>query len=129
MADGMSVRVIARVRPMNNMELQRGEHQCVDVDPQRPSCMQLDMPGPGGRVQTKDFNFDCCIPTNASQEQFFDGTGVVDLLDSALDGCDGATFEQRASYMLYVLGMQRLYLRMVRQAQAKHLVCPVWTKK
>lgn len=84
--DAYSVRVIARVRPMNHMELGRGEHEAAAVDPQRPATMQLAMPGPGGRAQNKDFNFDYCIAGDSSQQQFFANSGVTDLLDSALDG-------------------------------------------
>ena len=85
-SDGYTVRVIARVRPMNQKELQRGEYQAVAVDDQRPETMQVATPGPGGRTSNKDFAFDACISEASSQQYFFDVSGIIDLLDSALDG-------------------------------------------
>ena len=85
-ADGYSVRVIARVRPLNDFEHSQGAHQCVSVSDDRPSVMQVAAPGPGGRAATKEFAFDYCISTHSSQEDFFNNSGVSALLDSALDG-------------------------------------------
>ena len=90
-----TVRVIARVRPMNGVEEGRGDQKVVRVVQDSPSIMQVVTPGlvgASGRHMAKEFNFDHCISERTSQEEFFNASGVTTLLDSALNGYNATVF-------------------------------------
>ena len=88
-----NVSVVARVRPMNDSERQRGTEQAVhagedtttlSVDTRQAA---VDLTGAGvTRGVTKDFTFNGVVGGDVDQDQFFKVSGVKKMLDAAMKG-------------------------------------------
>lgn len=88
-----SVRVLARVRPPNENERARGDRSVVFQSRNDAShTFDVAVPAAGGRDVTKSFTFDHCFSEVTTQLDFFTASGIVALLDSALDGYAATVF-------------------------------------
>lgn len=68
-------------------ELQRGEQACCEV---REPCSMLIRTGVAATGnQWRQYSFDACLPAELSQKQVFQESGVINILDSAIEGYSG----------------------------------------
>jgi hypothetical protein len=81
------IQVVVRIRPLNKTEDSKGERNCVS-----PSAN-------GNKVQVKtDENeaqvYRCshCFASETTQQEFFDKSGIINLLDSAINGFRSCVF-------------------------------------
>ena len=82
-----NVLVVVRIRPLQNSEVAKGEHPCVEAI------------GNGKEIQVKTGPLDAhtyrcngCFPRDTSQLTFFNECGITHLLDSALSGYRACAF-------------------------------------
>ena len=86
-SDGVErVRVICRVRPPNEEELQKGPGSCVEIPPDDPSVIQFCHEG---STSGHNFSFDHCFGQTSTNTQIFEQVGRP-LVNSALNGINGA---------------------------------------
>ncbi|CAK4136550.1 unnamed protein product [Aphanomyces euteiches] len=78
--------MVLRARPLNAVELGRGDVPTFRFLSNNRSEMQVVSAGPGGRELVRSFMFDVCASEDVSQAEFFQLSGVATLLDSALEG-------------------------------------------
>ena len=93
---GAGVRVLARVRPISEFELGRGD-SCAAVllhGDAGGDCtaVQVAIQGAVDVDRFKTFSFDRCFGHEASQHEIFECSGVRDLLDSAIGGYSATIF-------------------------------------
>ena len=86
-----AVKVVVRVRPLNQNELARGEQNSVEVtEDQR--ALRVHYPDSNGHFQMREFAFNACLATDATQADVMTKCGVPRLLDSALKGYSSTIF-------------------------------------
>eukprot|EP00736_Rhodelphis_marinus_P012227 Rmarinus@m.24264 len=94
-----NVRVVVRVRPQNSMEVAKScttavhcldDGQTVQVDSVGGNSA-LNM-GSSSRGISKTFSFNSVLPPSATQETVFEQCGIVDCLDSVLNGYSATLF-------------------------------------
>ena len=81
---GSAVKVVVRVRPLNNGEMNRGERNTVEVADDQRSLTVVD--------GMRQFNFDACLSPDTTQPEVMIKCGVPRLLDSALPGYAATIF-------------------------------------
>jgi hypothetical protein len=81
---GSAVKVVVRVRPLNNGEMNRGERNTVEVADDQRSLTVVD--------GMRQFNFDACLSPDTTQPEVMIKCGVPRLLDSALHGYAATIF-------------------------------------
>ena len=98
--DSDNIKVAIRVRPLNSVELTRGDACVVQINQDEPRQLVLTMPGnvssaptsslwlsPNGAPPTsRTFQFHSCIGPEAGQDDVMRQCGITNLLDAALDG-------------------------------------------
>jgi hypothetical protein len=82
------IRVVVRTRPLSQPETVAGLVPAVTVGGPDAASIYVECEGQGGRQVTKSFAFPACIKPEASQQDVFETSGVTELLDSAMNGCD-----------------------------------------
>lgn len=88
MATTESVKVCARVRPMNQKELDRGSESVVVINKDY-NQVNLTKPNSGGMV--KSFTFDSVYDFTSTQREVYDETAFP-LVESVLEGYNGTIF-------------------------------------
>eukprot|EP00753_Platysulcus_tardus_P021630 PLAT9066.1.p1 GENE.PLAT9066.1~~PLAT9066.1.p1 ORF type:complete len:860 (-),score=368.60 PLAT9066.1:1512-4091(-) len=86
-----NVRVVVRLRPLNDVERADGETEIVSPS-DGGSGATVAMPAPGGRTKRKTFKLDGCLAPDVDQDGLFQNCGVKQLLTSALDGYAATVF-------------------------------------
>ena len=82
---GENIRVLIRIRPLNEKELSAEDQSC--VQPLDQQVLQINLKG-----QSKEFRFHQVLGEGQSQSQVFGESGLHLLLDSALDGYSSCVF-------------------------------------
>ena len=86
---GTNVKVVARVRPLNHTERQRGDPVVAKVHSERTvsvSSARL------GKECSSSFEFDRVLGEGVQQPEFFETSGVRQMLDAALEGYGATVF-------------------------------------
>jgi len=86
---GESVKVVVRVRPLNDKEKAEGRTVIVQMDPSR-GVATLYKPG-GTDRDFKEHTYDAVYDERFTQKQIFDDT-ASDILDAVMDGFNGTIF-------------------------------------
>ena len=72
------VRVVVRIRPINDYERVAGDHEIISCD--RTSLIVE------GKQQSRKFFFDSVFDPNSTQDEMFNYCGVKRLINLAIDG-------------------------------------------
>ncbi len=72
------VRVIVRIRPINESEKTNGNNEIISCD--RTSLIV------DGKTQSRKFSFNTVFDPNSVQEEMFNYSGVKRLINMAIDG-------------------------------------------
>uniref|UniRef100_A0A7S3DF59 Kinesin motor domain-containing protein n=1 Tax=Palpitomonas bilix TaxID=652834 RepID=A0A7S3DF59_9EUKA len=88
MQESDPIRVVVRVRPLNETETSNGNAALVSCASDKRTVSLLQSQAGTGR----QFEFSACFDESTTQEQFFHHCGVRRLLDSALDGYSATLF-------------------------------------
>ena len=91
-----NVRVVVRLRPLNQTETDAGDEEVVRIGSDKTTLQVLlpndeDFQG-NSRQTVKKFALDGCFEENTTQPQCFENSGVTALLDSALEGFSATVF-------------------------------------
>ena len=90
---GDTIRVLVRVRPMNETEATRGDQVIVRVTDDQTAVRLIGLGGDdGGSFREKEYRFNLCCNEEIHQDQFFNVCGIKNLLDSALMGYAATVF-------------------------------------
>jgi hypothetical protein len=91
-----NIRVVTRVRPINETERALGNEECIAIE---GGSVRVVRPAPATRddrpqaLTTKEFSFfDSCVSAEQGQDAAFDEFGVPELLDDALAGTNVTLF-------------------------------------
>eukprot|EP01047_Picozoa_sp_COSAG01_P052442 COSAG01_NODE_5517_length_4207_cov_25.282376_3_plen_362_part_00 len=84
-----NVKVVCRVRPLNEREASSGAHAAVVVRSDRVVSVSGSRLG---KQYTQRFEFDRALDGRVQQPQFFEGSGVRRMLDAALEGYGATIF-------------------------------------
>ncbi|KAL0045664.1 hypothetical protein WJX82_001027 [Trebouxia sp. C0006] len=87
-----NIKVVVRVRPMNEKEIFTSDATVVQVDEQDPQQMQVIVPGPKGSVMTRNFTFHGCLAPNSKQSDVLKICGITQLLNAAMAGYHATIF-------------------------------------
>ena len=88
-----NVKVVVRIRPMTSKEKNAGEAELVRVVSDRSVQILDQQAKQAGRAQTAlAYQFEKCFGQETTQEEMFDGCGVKELLDHALEGYSATVF-------------------------------------
>ena len=91
-----NVRVVVRLRPLSGAERELGEEEIVSVGSDKSSIKVLLPDGEdyAGNVRNtvKSFPLDGCLDKDSTQEAVFNESGVIPLLNSALEGFSATVF-------------------------------------
>jgi hypothetical protein len=87
-----NVRVVVRVRPLTEREERKGDEELVSCVGDR-SVQVVDPSQARGRTMTGTaYQFNQCFGAECTQEQLFEGCGVLPLLDHVLEGYSATVF-------------------------------------
>ena len=89
--DDDSVRVVVRIRPLNENEKANGQQGVIVAQEDGRSLQVRTLTG-GTRESVKQYSFNKVCHPGTTQEQFFDNCGIRSLLDSALNGYAATAF-------------------------------------
>lgn len=90
---GDTIRVLVRVRPLNESEAARGDQVIVRVTDDQTAVRLIGLGGDdGGSFREKEYRFNLCCNEDTHQDQFFNVCGIKNLLDSALMGYAATVF-------------------------------------
>ena len=82
-----NVLVVVRIRPLQNSEVAKGEHPCVEaLDNGKEIQVKT------GPLDAQTYRCNGCFPRDTSQLTFFTECGITHLLDSALSGYRACAF-------------------------------------
>ena len=90
--DDDSVRVVVRIRPLNDNEKANGQQGVIAAQEDGRSLQVRTQTGGGARESVKQYSFNKVCHPGTTQEQFFDNCGIRGLLDSALNGYAATAF-------------------------------------
>lgn len=82
------VKVMVRVRPMNQKEKNEKSEICVEIDSQG---QQVTITKPGEKDNQKTFGFDYCFGGNCKQESIYEES-AFSLVESVVEGYNGTIF-------------------------------------
>uniref|UniRef100_A0A7S4L3J9 Kinesin-like protein n=2 Tax=Guillardia theta TaxID=55529 RepID=A0A7S4L3J9_GUITH len=86
-----NIRVIVRVRPLDERELRRGEDE--NISCVRANTVQVaEQNGKGKGQKSVAYQFDRCFGPECTQELLFEECGVLPLLDHVLEGYSSTIF-------------------------------------
>jgi len=86
-----NVRVVVRVRPLTEREERKGDEELVSCGDR--SVQVVDISKSSGRTMTGTaYQFNQCFGAECTQEQLFEGCGVLPLLDHVLEGYSATVF-------------------------------------
>ena len=85
--DGGTVRVCARFRPPNKIEIEQGSYDVIEYKPEGTS---IKFQG-GDECGTHTFNFDRVFKTDVTQAEVFE-YGALPIIKDVLDGYNGTIF-------------------------------------
>ena len=77
---------------MNATERERGDAKVIHAHQDDLTTLDVISQQGTGRDLIRNFRFDCCIPELATQDQVFAQSGIVPLLQSALEGYSATVF-------------------------------------
>jgi kinesin family protein 12 len=86
--DTENIKVVIRVRPLNEQERGRGDRQvlrCLD-DGKSLQVSSMCMEDFGRSSTVKNFSFTACVDEDTDQEAFYEQSGIPGLVNKALDG-------------------------------------------
>jgi hypothetical protein len=103
--------VVARIRPLNDLEISSGAEACMDIVQQeqdgdllrvfRTSSRERQTPEKEiSSLVQKNFSFRSCIAPDEGQDVVFDKCGLPKLIDDALDGINVTIFAVRLSHKM-----------------------------
>ncbi|KAA6418107.1 MAG: Kif12 type kinesin [Trebouxia sp. A1-2] len=87
-----NIKVVVRVRPMNEREIFTSDATVVQVDEQDPQQMQVIVPGLKGSVMTRNFTFHGCLAPTSKQSDVLKICGITQLLNAAMAGYHATIF-------------------------------------
>jgi Kinesin motor domain len=79
--------VVVRIRPIQQLEINKGEKPCVDSSANGKEVQIRTSP-----LDAHVYRCNACFPSNTTQSAFFERCGVKNLLDSALQGYRACAF-------------------------------------
>jgi len=86
-----TIKVAVRVRPLNNLELEKGASPVLQVAEDN-SYIKVVVPGPAGNKMQRDFAFHACLGPGVNQSDVMHMCGIPQLLDAALSGYNVTIF-------------------------------------
>ncbi|KAK9815081.1 hypothetical protein WJX73_007163 [Symbiochloris irregularis] len=81
-----NIKVVVRVRPMNERETTGGETLAVQCSESDTTTLQINAPGPRGASNARQFAFHGVLPPGCRQSDVLQACGITQLLDAALAG-------------------------------------------
>ena len=91
--DDDNVKVIVRLRPLSEREEKLGDKEVIRCMPGGATLQILDKKQDrDGRQTASVYKFTRCFDTQVSQAHVFEGSGVMGLIDSALQGFSSTMF-------------------------------------
>lgn len=81
-----NIKVVVRIRPLNDTERYYGDLDAVSVDPFDSRMLKVSVPGANGMLVNRTFAFHSCLGPETEQKDVIEQCGVPHLLDAVLDG-------------------------------------------